>query len=68
VLSGRLVEALLGMAAGETADETATRLGLPLETMKSRRVEVLRRLGARNAAQAVARGFEIGLLGEYPGA
>lgn len=46
--------ALIGAALGETAGQTATRLNLSFNTIKSQLMSARRRLGAASNAQAVA--------------
>jgi DNA-binding CsgD family transcriptional regulator len=57
-------DVLAGVATGETAEETATRLHRALATVKHHRRHVLSKLGARNAAHAVAIAYDHGVLGE----
>ncbi|MDX2538851.1 helix-turn-helix transcriptional regulator [Streptomyces scabiei] len=45
---------LIGAARGEPAEETAERLGIAHDTVKSTRARTLRRLGARTITHAVA--------------
>lgn len=53
-LTDRELEVLDAAAQGETMDETATRLWLSLETIKSHRRHVIAKLGARNLSHAIA--------------
>ncbi|MGW2937630.1 response regulator transcription factor [Streptomyces sp. NPDC001156] len=53
---------LVGLAAGESVEETAARLARSLETVKSHRKHLYEQLGARNAAHAVAIADRMGLL------
>ncbi|MEV6833562.1 helix-turn-helix transcriptional regulator [Streptomyces sp. NPDC051133] len=53
-LSPRLVDVLQALAAGETLSETATRLSLSEDTVKTHRRRLYARLGARTGAHAVA--------------
>lgn len=62
-LPPRLLDMLQAMAAGETRGETATRLHLTEDTVRSHRRRLFQRLGARTSAQAVAIGFRLGLVG-----
>lgn len=62
-LPPRLLDMLRAMAAGETRGETAKRLYLSEDTVRSHRRRLFQRLGARTSAQAVAIAFHRGLLG-----
>ncbi|MER5882671.1 helix-turn-helix transcriptional regulator [Streptomyces sp. NPDC001941] len=55
-------DVLFGLAIGETSEETAARLCRNVETVRSHRRHIYRRLGARSGAQAVALGVSLGLL------
>lgn len=48
------LEALIGAALGETARESAARLGANAETVRSRRQAACARLGVHSSARAVA--------------
>ena len=61
-LSERELEVLAAAAGGETMDETAKRLWLSLETVKSHRRNVIAKLGARNLAHAIALAIRNGIL------
>jgi DNA-binding CsgD family transcriptional regulator len=61
-LSERELEVLHAAARGETMDETATRLWLSLETIKSHRRYVIAKLGARNLPHAIALAVRSGLM------
>ena len=50
-------------AEGMTVDQTAALRGVSRGTIMTQRRCVLRKIGARNMAQAVAKGYELGLLG-----
>ena len=50
-------------AEGMTVEQTATLRGVSRNTIMVQRRNVLRKVGARNMAQAVAKGYELGLLG-----
>ena len=50
-------------AAGLTVDQTATVRGVSRGTIMTQRRCVLRKIGAKNMAEAVAKGYELGLLG-----
>lgn len=55
--------ALRAAAEGKTAEESARERHIGTETIKTHRKNVLRKLDARNMAQAVARGYDAGILG-----
>ncbi len=61
-LSGRGLDVLHGASLGETAQQTARRLGISETTVRAHRSQVSRRLGARNMPHAVAIAFRTGLL------
>jgi DNA-binding CsgD family transcriptional regulator len=61
-LNERETEILAGAAEGETAIETAQRLYLSAETVKSYRKRIIAKLGARNGTHAVALALRSGLL------
>jgi DNA-binding CsgD family transcriptional regulator len=61
-LSPRETQILELLAEGLTYQEIATRIGISHETVKRTNRGMRERLGARNAAHAVAIGFRIGLL------
>jgi DNA-binding CsgD family transcriptional regulator len=61
-LNDREAEILAGAAEGETAIETARRLYLSSETVKSYRKRIIAKLGARNGTHAVALALRAGLL------
>lgn len=50
-------------ADGLTVDQTAALRGVSRNTIMIQRRSVLRKMGARNMAQAVAKAYELGLLG-----
>lgn len=50
-------------AAGLTVDQTAALRGVSRGTIMTQRRCVLRKVGAKNMAEAVAKGYELGLLG-----
>ncbi len=56
------LEVLRGVAAGESAPETAARLHRSPHTILSHRKHLRQKLEARNMAQAVAHGYERGIL------
>jgi DNA-binding CsgD family transcriptional regulator len=55
----RVLEAL---ADGHSAGETGRRLYISVATVRTHRTSLLRKLGARNAPQAVAIAYQRGLL------
>ena len=61
-LGDRELDVLRLAATGASVDETATRLGSSVETVKSQRRVVIAKLDARNMMHAVALGYENGLL------
>lgn len=61
-LTPRLVDVLQALAAGETLGETAARLRLSEDTVKTHRRRLYARLGARTGAHAVAIASGRGLL------
>lgn len=62
VLSVRSQDTLLSLASGESVAETAARLDISVDTVKSRRRALYQRLEVSTAAQAVAAGVRLGLL------
>jgi DNA-binding CsgD family transcriptional regulator len=54
--------ALVGIASGETAAETARRICRTEHTVKTHRRTLFAALGARSAGQAVAIAMELGLI------
>jgi DNA-binding CsgD family transcriptional regulator len=61
-LTPMMFEVLLGVAEGESCEDTARRLYLSENTVKSHRRRIYKRLGATNAAHAVDIGYRAGLL------
>lgn len=61
-------EVLAGVAGGETVEQTAARVHRAVGTVKHHRRHVLSKLGASNAAHAVALAYRYGVLGEEPAA
>lgn len=61
-LTGRQLQVLQLIAAGDTNNEIAGELQLSSETIKTYVRQLLQRLDARNRAHLVARGFEAGHL------
>jgi DNA-binding NarL/FixJ family response regulator len=50
-------------AGGMTVDQTAALRGVSRNTVMIQRRSVLRKVGARNMAEAVAKAYDLGLLG-----
>jgi DNA-binding NarL/FixJ family response regulator len=50
-------------AQGLTVNETAAVRGVSRNTIMTERQRILRKIGAANMAEAVAKGYELGLLG-----
>lgn len=63
-LTPRHREVLAALASGETRDATARRLGISRSTVCTYTKVIFRHLDVHTAAQAVARGYELGLLGD----
>lgn len=61
-LTARELEVLAGLREGLTAVEIGTRLAITARTVRAHIEALKEKLGAVNSAQAVARGFELGLL------
>jgi DNA-binding CsgD family transcriptional regulator len=66
-LTGREVDVLRGMAAGQTNAEIGTGLGIAADTVKVSVRRIVSKLDASGRAHAVARGFERGWLRTGPG-
>ncbi|MFJ5151443.1 response regulator transcription factor [Streptomyces sp. NPDC088353] len=64
-LTRQMHAVLVGIASGEESRETAHRLHLSVDTVKTHKLRLYARLGARNAAHAVAIATRLGIL---PGA
>ncbi|MFE7128907.1 response regulator transcription factor [Streptomyces sp. NPDC057617] len=62
VLSPQQRETLRALAIGERATETALRLVLSLNTIKTHRRTLFKRMGVRTGAEAVAVGIALGLI------
>jgi DNA-binding CsgD family transcriptional regulator len=62
VLTGREGDVLLLLARGCTYAEIAHRLGISIHTVATHVKNCYRKLGARNAAEAVTRAAELALL------
>lgn len=56
------LNAVIGAARGETAQETAARLGVAVDTVRSHRIRAFARLGRSTAAGAVAVAMATGLI------
>ena len=65
-LSRREAEILASIAAGSAVKQTARELGISPKTVENLQGRLFRKLGARNRAQAVARGHALGLLDAAP--
>lgn len=63
-LTTREIECLTRVAAGMTNDEIAAELYLSTHTVKTHVWRLRTKLGARDRAHAVQRGWELGLLGD----
>jgi DNA-binding CsgD family transcriptional regulator len=61
-LTTREVQVLRRAAYGDTVRETAERLGISYETVKSQRKMARARLGARTTAEAVAIALSLDLI------
>ena len=61
-LTGRELEVLAMLAAGQSNQGIASRLVISLDTVKKHVSHVLGKLGAANRTEAVARGRELGLI------
>lgn len=62
VLSPAEIEVLAGFAAGESTEETGSRTGRSGETVKSQRKSIIKKLGARNMANATYLATRAGLF------
>jgi DNA-binding NarL/FixJ family response regulator len=67
-LSPRLVDTLQALAAGENLPETAARLQVSTDTVKTHRRRLYKQLGAKSGAHAVAIASRRGLLTQIGGA
>lgn len=61
-LSKRELEVLVGIASGLTEQQLADKYIASVNTIKSQRATVIRKLGAINSSHAVALGFKRGIL------
>ena len=61
-LTGRELEILAMLAAGQSNQNIASHLVISLDTVKKHVSHLLGKLGARNRTEAVARGRELGLI------
>jgi RNA polymerase sigma factor (sigma-70 family) len=66
-LTDREKQVLACLAEGDDVKETAARLGLGIESIKTYRKKLLRALEAKNGCEAVAIGFRRGILGRPVG-
>ncbi len=64
-LTPRELEVLQYMVDGATSKEIARRLSLSIKTVENHRANILGKLQARNAAEAVSRAIERGLIGSH---
>ena len=62
-ITSREVEIFRLISIGQSTREIANELNLSIETIKSHRKNLMRKIGARNMASLVRRGFEIGIIG-----
>lgn len=67
-LTQRESEIIRHMADGATSKEIARRLGLSVKTVENHRANILGKLQARNAAEAVSRAVERGLVHSHTAA
>jgi DNA-binding NarL/FixJ family response regulator len=63
-LTPRESEILAAIATGKSVKQTARLLGIAPKTVENLQSKLFRKLDARNRAQAVKRGYELGLLGK----
>jgi RNA polymerase sigma factor for flagellar operon FliA len=61
-LSGIELKVLQSTAAGDTAAETAKRLGRSIETVRTHRKAVVKKLRARNMCHALSKAYRLGIL------
>lgn len=61
-LPPRLSDVLHGLASGESRGETADRLHIDLDTVRTHRMRLYKRLSARTGAHAVAIAAPLGML------
>lgn len=61
-ISNREIEVLELISKAASSPQIAQRLYISLETVKSHRKNLKYKLGARNSAETVRRGFELGFL------
>jgi DNA-binding CsgD family transcriptional regulator len=54
ILTDRELQVLIGAARGETAQRTANRLGISLDTVKTHRLRLVHRMAAESIVHAVA--------------
>ena len=61
-ISNREIEVLELISKADSSSIIAKKLCISLETVKSHRKNLLYKLNARNSAETVRRGFELGFL------
>ena len=66
MLTDREREVLLLLADGRTRQQIARRLGISVHTVGTHAKNCYRKLGVRNAADAVSRARELALIPERP--
>lgn len=62
-LTPREIEVLRLMADGSTSKEIGRHLNLSVKTVENHRANILAKLGARNAAEAISRALDRGIIG-----
>lgn len=62
VLGDQPFSVLVGLAAGEEAEETAARMARSIDTVKTHRRRMYKALGVKNGAHAVAVAISLGVL------
>jgi DNA-binding NarL/FixJ family response regulator len=62
-LTPREIEVLRLMSDGATSKEIGRHLNLSVKTVENHRANILAKLGARNAAEAISRALERGIIG-----
>lgn len=62
ILTDREMEVLAFTADGLTQQEIGRRMFVSVDTVKTHRAKLFRKLDARNAPHAVSRGYQTGLL------
>lgn len=61
-ITNREKEVLQLLAQGSTSRELASKLFISIETVRSHRKSLIRKLGVRTTGGLIFRGFELGLL------